>query len=534
MESRKLLPDARSVRCEDISMARGVLTVTVTSTRAAACCPLCGVKSTRVHSRYWRTLADLPVSGMRVAVRWHTRRFFCVKPSCERRIFAERLEKIASAYGRRTSRLNDVVRSIALTCGGEAGARLADRLSISTSPDTMLREIQRTRHGETRAPRVIGIDDWAWRKGQRYGTIIVDLEKREPIDLLPDRSAETLSAWLRKRPSVELISRDRGDCFIKGATCGAPAATQVADRFHIVVNLREAIKRLLDRHPQDLNRAARAVADRHQESPPSGNTPLPPPGGSSAEPTKGELRRRQLFASVVAMHAEGYSRREIARRLGVNRNTVGRYIDTGGFPERATRTYLSGVDRFADYLWQRWQEGIRNARRLTQELRQQGFRGSYWMVRRHVSAWRPEGPAAHAPSCRFKRPSSQRVSGLFVAHSTNLSATERDLLREVKRQCPEARTAARLANQFLSMVRGQGSALLQPWIKRASGQAAPKELRGFAAGLKKDIQAIRNALDLPWSNGPTEGFVNRLKMLKRQMYGRAGFALLRKRVLFAT
>lgn len=298
MEGRKLLPDPRSVCCDEVCVSGRVVTLTIKSIRVAARCPLCGTRSKRVHSWYWRSLADLPVSGMHVAIRWHTRSFFCVKRSCERRIFAERLEKLALANSRRTTRVNDILRSIALTCGGEAGARLAERLSIPTSPNTMLREIHRMRPGNAPAPRVVGVDDWAWRKGQRYGTIIIDLEKQEPIDLLPDCSADSLAEWLRAHPSVKVISRDRGDCYIKGATCGAPFAEQVADRFHIVANLREAIKRLLDRHSRTLTTAARAVAERHQGTHLKSSVQCPPPGEPSADPTASERRRRQLFDIV--------------------------------------------------------------------------------------------------------------------------------------------------------------------------------------------------------------------------------------------
>ncbi len=221
------------------------LTVSLVSTAATACCPQCGVSAARVHSRYQRTVADLPCGGYHVVLRVWVRRFICRNLACVRRLFAERLAEFVQPYARRTTRLRQALRAIGFTVGGEAGARLARRLHLPTSASTLLRWIKALPPSSTPPVRVLGVDDWAWKKGQRYGTILVDLERHHVIDLLKERSSEGFAQWLCTHQSIEVISRDRGSVYIEGATRGAPHAQQVADRWHL---LSSATRWQLNRH----------------------------------------------------------------------------------------------------------------------------------------------------------------------------------------------------------------------------------------------------------------------------------------------
>ena len=231
----------------DIATTPNLLLVRIAATAASASCPRCGRVSDRVHSRYTRTIADLPAHDRPVALRLVVRLFRCPTPGCPRAIFCERLPALATPHARATDRLTDIHRLVGLALGGEPGSRLSDHLDIPTSPDTLLRRVKDVEDDPAPPPRFVGIDDWAWSKGRRYGTIVVDLERGRVIDLLPGRDAQAVERWLAAHPGVELITRDRWSEYARAATAAAPGARQVADRWHLLKNLREAIERLFER-----------------------------------------------------------------------------------------------------------------------------------------------------------------------------------------------------------------------------------------------------------------------------------------------
>jgi transposase len=442
--------------------------------------------------------------------------------------------------------LRDLHVEIASFLGGEAGAQLATRLAVPTSPDTLLRRIRQTPLPSARPVRVLGVDDWAFRRGQRYGTILCDLERRCAVDLLPERSAEALCHWLREHPAVEIITRDRADDYIKGAREGAPQAVQVADRWHLLRNLRDALRRLVDRFQGSIRQAVEAVhrANSLLASPEAPGTPAKvqesddPPKLTRYQQRQQERRQRRLerYAQVKTLHQQGMTHRAIARRLGMNRATVRRFVQAESFPERACRRVPRRTDQVTDFLQRRWKEGCRNAVRLFDELKAQGFDGSYYMVRRRLARWRRQAASAATGGVAEVPPrkpfSPRQIVWLLLKPEPELTEAER-VLRAGVEQHRDLRDAAEIGRQFREMVRTRHAEAWNDWSRQAQQETIPSELRSFAKGLQDDQAAVQEALRSPWSNGQVEGQVNRLKTLKRQMYGRAKFDLLRRRFLRA-
>ena len=541
-----LLPDSAHLTLQDVLIDGERITLVAQAIGSHSPCPQCGELSARVHSRYARTLADLPWQGRAVRIELQVRRFFCLAAACPRLTFAERLPEVAAVSARTTARLHKTHRLIGQALGGEPGARLAAPLGLPTSPDTLLRRVRQAPLFQPPAVRVLGVDDWAWKKGQRHGTILCDLERRRSVDLLPERSADSFARWLKAHPGVEIVSRDRGDEYIKGASQGAPQAVQVADRFHLLVNVREALMRAVDRHHGHVLEAAKSVAASQGPEPPPAKTPQTepaeerlPPDHRAARSQQRRAGRLERYQRVVELNEQGMSLRGIARRMGMHRATVRHRLGAGSFPERAGRHVTSRTDAFLDYLRRRWDEGCHNAAQLTREIRAMGFGGTAVMVRRRVARWRrgkrTQGcrPASrqHAPS--VKRPSSRRVCWWLLKEPAELKAEECALVQALGDRCAELKTSAELARAFAAMVRRRRVGEWENWVASAQRPGVAQELRGFTEGLMQDEAAVKAALSQEWSNGQVEGQVNRLKLLKRQMYGRAGFDLLRCRFLQA-
>jgi transposase len=476
------------------------------------------------------------------------RRFFCANADCRRRIFAERLPAVAAVHARTTVRLDKAHCNIGVALGGEAGSRLAACLAMPTSADTLLRRIRRAPLPRHPAVRALGVDDWAFRKGHCYGTILCDLERHRVVDLLPERCADGLSEWPKKHPEVEVISRDRADEYTRGAGAGAPQAVQVADRWHLPRNLSDALKGAVDRHHADTQAAARVLAVADTPAPASDQADLPaPPAPAEALPLVRQKQRRNerrqrrelLYDEVLALHGGGISQRVMAGRLGVHRSTARRFVESGSFPERASRRSARRTDGFTDYLKERWSAGCRDAMQLYAELQARGYSGSYYSVRRQLAQWRSalapgdEGQPPRPVPAVMGRPSARRASWLLLLDEADREPQEQQSRGRLQERCPELRGAAKLAREFRALVRGHRESGWDARLSQACGPDSVKELRGFAEGLRRDEAAVRAALRLEWSNGQVEGQVSRLKLIKRQMFGRAKFDLLRQRVLLA-
>jgi transposase len=490
-----------------------------------AACPLCGGPSGRVHSRYVRNLADLPWQGRRVVVRVQARRFRCAGPACRRRIFAERLPEVTQPWARRTDRLSSIQRQIGLALGGLPGVRLALRLAMPVSSSTLLRLVGRTPTPTARTPRVLGVDDWAWRRGQSYGTVLVDLERRRVVDLLPDRDAATLAAWLRAHPGVEVVAR--ASAYADGIRSGAPDAVQVADRWHLLRNCSDALQLVLDRNRGQLRDAARAVIAR-------ASAEAPPPEPKPASKLERHRQARQAdrdarFAEVARLAQAGMGTRAITRATGLARNTVRRWLADGQPPTWRKGERPSIVDPFVPYLHRRLADGCRNATRLWREIQDQGFRGKVVLVRACVARITAGDPACATPRPAtpvWRRPSARQATRMLLARAElpDMDARFVAALGE-----GEVGTGATLARRFAAIVREQDVAALPRWLE----DARDGPLAGFAEGLRRDRAAVEAALTLPWSTGPVEGKITKLKLVKRSMYGRASIGLLRQRMLTA-
>jgi len=552
-----LLPHATDLRFEDVTLATPKhLTIIATAIQDAAVCPDCGHETTRMHSRYTRTLADLPWADRTVQLQLRVRTFFCSITACPRRIFTERLPAIMAPWARRTVRLAQQQQQLGLALGGNASARLASDLDRDASRNTFLRLVRQLPLPEPAPPEVIGIDDWAWLKGQRYGTIIVDLERQQPIALRADRNAETLAAWLQQHKTIRIVARDRAGMYAEAATNGAPQAIQVADRFHVLQNLADTLLPVFEAHAPAVRAATNTCPSNAQPRDNGAGAPfvtddivrlLPLPTVSPAHQAQAIQRRAArlaIYEHARALHAQGWSLRAIGRELGLNRNTVRTSVRATSFPERQPRILRQpGVlDPSIPYLITRWNAGCRNGTMLWRQITAQGYTGKRVTVFSFVTRLRQalgiptkrQTPDAGQVAVPTERPLTPRTAVWQVIQQPDkrLKATTQRIakLREVHTDLGEA---IPLAEAFADLIRTRDPAALDLWLEQAEASTL-KSFRSFAASLRRDYTAVRAGVELPWSTGPVKGAINRLKMIKRTMFGRASFALLQRRVLLAS
>jgi transposase len=438
---------------------------------------------------------------------------------------------------------------IALALGGEAAARLLPTLGLAASPSTLLRLIRKSPEPEMATPRVLGVDDWALRRGSVFGTILVDLEKHKVIDLLPDRTVESLAEWLRQHPGVEIVSRDRSGAYAQAITQGAPDAIQVADRWHLLKNNLETLERVLQREPHAMTEAASPLPtplpDQQADAPTPQESPRPAPAfeeGTTAndneptgdsKPREPTARAKRIYEQIQALAKEGLSVYQIHQQAGFAYETIYKYLGAKSCPVRARhRTKISAQGEFEQHLRRRWQEGCTNAKALWKELRAMGFTGSLSSVQRHVAGWPTAqalvlGQAALRPPAP---PSARQARWWLILPSERLTTEQAAYVARLIEVSPEVRKAQQLAVEFRRLICERDEPALDPWLRSAE-ESGLQAFRSFVTGLREDLAAVRAALVLPWSNGQTEGQVNKLKLVKRQGYGRANVPLLRKRLV---
>jgi transposase len=501
------------------------VTVHAATTRADAVCPSCGTSSARVHSSYVRRLDDSAAAQRRVVIKLRVRRFRCRQHACSRATFVEQVEGVTFRYGRRSHQLQAALQRLGLMLAGRAGSRLAEVFAVPASRSTLLRLIRALPEASASAPRVLGIDEFALRKGHVYATILVDIETRRPIDLLPDRTIETVRSWLATHPGVQVICRDRSASYAEAARLGAPNAIHVADRFHLWKNLAEAVEKTVLQH--------RALL------------PEPPPPTSPAQPLSqppvtceprrsGRLsdRVREHHTAVHALVKDSVGLRAIARQLGLARNTVRRFAGARDADELLVGQWtgrVSILDPYKPYLDQRYAEGCTVARRLFEEIRQRGYPGQEQVVRRYLHELREAFPRKAPPR---RKPSVRDVTGWITRHPDRLDADDAQQLKEILARVPALASTVEHVRAFAELMNNLRGHQLKDWITRVQQDQIPA-LQAFATGLLKDLDAVVAGLTLRYSSGAVEGHNNKIKMLKRQMFGRANFDLLRKRVLHA-
>lgn len=466
------------------------------------------------------------------------RRFRCANPVCVRKTFAESLADWLPTYARRTLTLTRLLSALALEIGGEVAHRVAACLGIRVSADTLLRVVrQRGACVCTSELRSIGVDDWALKRGRTYGTIIVNLETHRVVELLPDRTAETLAAWLRNYPTIERVTRDRSTDYSAGIRQGAPQAVQIADRWHLLLNLRQMLERYLTSIYTELRRLP--IANALQTALSQERSAFVRTYGERRTSAEKRNERIAFYEQVQALRQQGWNIAQLAQQLARHPATILKYYYATTFPERNPhRQGRSILDPFIPYLERRFQEGCENAQQLWREIQQHGYPGTNRQVMKWLQLKRTHPAPTTPPAKRLEPsvspsrstiPSSKQLAWFLVRDTTDFSPTEQLLLEHLQQHTQLAHVYT-LAQRFVRMVKTRAAPVLDAWLTD-SERSGVYLLHTFALGLRQDIAAVRAALETRWSNGQTEGHVTRLKLIKRQMYGRAKFDLLRLRVI---
>jgi transposase len=507
-----LLPYLTGVAVEQAALRAGTVEIWSRAASATACCSSCGATASRVHSRYRRHLSDVALGGQPVVIHLMVRRFFCPSPDCTRRTFAEQVPDLTWRYGRRTPVARKTLEVIGLALGGRAGARLASAIGVPAGRATLLRLVRALPEPPPVTPQVLGIDDFALRRGKLYGTLFADMTTRRPVDLVAGRNAEVVKTWLAAHPGVRVICRDRATAYADGARTGAPGAVQVADRWHLWHNLTEATAKCVIQHQACLRDPGTLAAFEPQAEAPTGLV----------------TRIRERYAAVHELTDAGTGYRTAARQLGLALGTVKRYGRAASVDELLqSAARPSNLDAFKPYLHQRASEGQIRPFLLFEEIRAMGYDGSKTNVRdylRRYEKWARAASAAPPP------PTIREAVAWLTGHPDRLDDQTAPQLKAILARCPELNALHDAIRSFAVILTRRRGERLPAWLTQAAdiGLAG---LNSFIAGVEQDLAAVTAGLTQPWNSGPMEGHVNRVKMLKRQMYGRANLDLLRKRVL---
>jgi transposase len=477
-----------------------------------AVCPGCGGESARVHSRYERKLADAAVAGRRVEIRLRVRRFFCHDQDCGVRTFTEQVAGLTTRYARCTVLLRGMLESIGLALAGRAGARLATALGLPATRNTLLRLIRALPDPQIGTVTVLGVDDFALRRGHVYGTVLIDIDTRRPIDLLADREADTFAAWLREHPGAQVVCRDRAGAYAEGARSGAPEAIQVADRWHLWHNLAEYVDKTVAAHHGCLQQQD-TIRPEVGIEPGTADDLVEAAEAAQVQRTENSAlvaRTNARYQAVHALKADGKGIKTIMRELGLAKETVRRFFRAEGVEEllakpRAGRP--SVLDAYKSYLHERWNAGITNASMLHREITGQGYRGSRGTVAAYLAPFRELGAA---PPPKPAVPKVRQITSWMLRHPEDLDTDQQLQLKQVLAACPHLEATATHVGTFAEMLTGRHGDRLDSWMAAVDADNLP-HLHRFVTGLRRDYQAVRNGLTLSHSSGSVEGNVNRIK-----------------------
>lgn len=531
-----LLPVDLPLNPSSVTLEGQCLIIEASAFQPHSTCPVCGCNSSRIHSKYIRMLADLPASGYIVKVTVLSRKYFCDNPECLRKIFTERFTREIIPYHRRFNRSKNLLANMALELGGNKGALISRLAGLPVSPSTILRIIKRMNLQIQKVTSgIIGVDDWAFKKGNTYGTIIVDLQENKVVDLLCDRESETLCLWLKEHPEVEVVSRDRGGPYAKGAREGAPQAIEVADRFHLLMNLGDATKRMFQSLGSELKEVF--MLYHNLESP---IEPKPSMKGSDNSHSgiipievPGKNAQRQLrFDEIKELYSQGHAIRAIARSLHLQRSTIRKYLRMDSLTQK--RGFKStNFESFQIFLLHQ-DNRDKTHMVLYKMIKSNGFTGAYSQFCNNMNRLLKSHDIIPA-SCKLdptplKSWSPRQLSILVQKDQKDLKKTDREFLELLYNKCPIVKETEEYIGRFKKLFEAKQEGTLKKWIDDVAKSTSG--IKSFAKGLLSDFDAVNNAVVTPYSNGQVEGQVNRLKNIKRRMYGKAGFELLRRMVIF--
>lgn len=523
------LPLPPTLSMDAVEQQDQAVLVSLRATAPAAACPTCGTFGSRVHSRYTRTIADLACGGQRVVLKLLVRKWVCASATCSQHLFAESFPGLVQRYARMTDRLRTALQVVGVTTNGADGARLVSALAMPTTGKTIIRCVLQLPLPPDAPVRVVGVDEWAWKKGSHYGTILVDLEHRRVVALLSDRSVETSATWFTKHPEVEWVSRDRGKLFREAAARGAPQARHIADRFHLQQNFAEALEGVFRPYESVLKAVTHQLAEA---------TPAPSKAPAAQQ---AEQESRSRHATRVRRHKRiwklfraGHRIESIAQLVGIGSRSVYRALEHEQPPARQRRPHRHHLtDPYQSALAQRWNEGCHEPAQLYQEAVALGYPGSLRSIERLMQGWRPGRPAkliTHGLA-QGKPPSPRNVALMMVRPADHRTKEQAAFLKLLCQKQTTIATVFTLTQEFGQLLRlRQGVQALERW-KAAVQQTGIKALTRFVEGLADDAEAVANACTESWSNGMVEGFNHKVKLLKRSSYGQAGFPLLQRRVL---
>jgi transposase len=488
---------------EGVEDAGDVVVVRASTKDDAVACPVCGTLTGRVHAFHERVPADVPVDGRRVLVRLRIRRMRCPVTDCARQTFREQVPGLVERYQRRTVRLGEQVRGVVRELAGRASARLLPALGIAVGRDTAVRVLLGIPLPDHGVPRVLGIDDFALRRGHDYATVVINADTGARIDVLSGRGAQVVAGWLRAHPGVEVVCRDGSTAYAQAVRDAVPNAIQVADRWHLWHGLCDAVGKEVAAHS-----ACWASATGLRE-------------GKLAETTL------QRWQQIHALLEAGVGLLDCSRRLGLALNTVKRYA-RAATPDRIQRVpkyRACMVDPYRGHLRARREQdpGI-GATALLAEIRALGFTGSHNLLVRYLNQGRHLDDHPHL--------SPRRAARLLLTRPENLTERQRERVESLSTACPEMTALATAVRSFAALLapHKDNPALLAAWITTTREADLP-HVHSFARGIDQDINAVTAAITLTHHNGRTEGVNTKTKLLKRQMYGRASLALLRHRIL---